>query len=163
MWSVGYLDNGQVDCWNSEILESLRRSGEWQENLHNSHSIVVEDGRNIFRWEFVGGVADEQASLADGTVTDNNASAEERGFNRSAHINSAAQVTVKNNSINHFSRRVLMDGLDAIAAREGREHGERRGGGPHVRMFGEVGSRQSATRLWICGTETRHHEGKAWK
>ena len=34
---------------------------------------VVEDGRNVFAREGVGSVADEQASLADGTITDNDA------------------------------------------------------------------------------------------
>ena len=42
-------------------------------NLHDSDSIVVEDCRNIFRREFVCRVADQQARLTDGTVTDNNA------------------------------------------------------------------------------------------
>jgi len=36
---------------------------------HDSHCIIVEDGRDIFRREFVGSVRDEQARLSDGTVT----------------------------------------------------------------------------------------------
>lgn len=43
-------------------------------DVHDSHGIVVEDGGNVFGREFVGGVADEQASFPNGTVTDHNAS-----------------------------------------------------------------------------------------
>lgn len=39
--------------------------------VHHRDGIVVEYGRNIFRRELVGCVADEQARLPDGTVTDN--------------------------------------------------------------------------------------------
>lgn len=40
---------------------------------HNCDSIVIEDSWNVFGWKFVGGVRDEQASLTDCTVADNNA------------------------------------------------------------------------------------------
>lgn len=39
-------------------------------DLHYRDGIVIEDGRDIFRGEFVGRVADEQARLTDSTVTD---------------------------------------------------------------------------------------------
>ena len=39
-------------------------------NSHYRDGIVVEDGRNILRRELVCRVADEQARLTDGTVTD---------------------------------------------------------------------------------------------
>jgi hypothetical protein len=38
--------------------------------VHYRDGIVVEDGGNVFRRELVGGIADEQARLTDGTVTD---------------------------------------------------------------------------------------------
>jgi hypothetical protein len=41
---------------------------------HDCDSIVVEDGGDVFRREFVGCVTDEKAGLADGTVTNDNAS-----------------------------------------------------------------------------------------
>lgn len=37
-------------------------------NLHHSHGVVVEDGRDIFRGELVGCVRDEQAGLSYSTV-----------------------------------------------------------------------------------------------
>jgi hypothetical protein len=39
---------------------------------HNGDGIIVEDCRDIFRGEFVGGIADQKASLANGTVSENN-------------------------------------------------------------------------------------------
>ena len=39
------------------------------EDLHHRHRIVVKYRGHIFRWKFVGGVADEQTCLADRTVT----------------------------------------------------------------------------------------------
>lgn len=45
-------------------------------NLHDSDCIIVEDGRDIFRRELVGRVGDQQTSLANGTVTDNDTSKE---------------------------------------------------------------------------------------
>lgn len=41
---------------------------------HYGDGIVVEDGRNVFGREFVGGIADEETSLANGSITDNDAS-----------------------------------------------------------------------------------------
>ena len=41
---------------------------------HDSDSIVIEDGRDIFGREFVRGVRNQQTRLADGTVTDYNTS-----------------------------------------------------------------------------------------
>lgn len=43
-------------------------------DIHYGDGIVVEDGRDVFRGELVGCIADEQARLADGTVTDNDTS-----------------------------------------------------------------------------------------
>jgi len=43
-------------------------------NSHYSDGIVVEDGRHVFRGEFVRGVADEETGLADRTVPDHDAS-----------------------------------------------------------------------------------------
>ena len=40
-------------------------------DLHDRHSIVVEHRRDVFGREFVCGIADEETSLANGTVTDN--------------------------------------------------------------------------------------------
>lgn len=40
---------------------------------HYGDGIVVENGRHIFRREFVCGVADEKTCLANGTVADDNA------------------------------------------------------------------------------------------
>ena len=59
-----------------------RRAGSGREHAsdgkahsHDGNGIIVEDGRDVFRGELVGGVADEQARLADGTVTDDDTSA----------------------------------------------------------------------------------------
>jgi hypothetical protein len=41
-----------------------------QEDSHNSNSIVIEDGWDVFGGELVGGVANEQTGLAHGTITD---------------------------------------------------------------------------------------------
>lgn len=41
---------------------------------HYRNGIVIKDRRNIFGGEFVGGVADEKARLANSTVADDNAS-----------------------------------------------------------------------------------------
>ena len=38
-------------------------------DLHNSDGVIVEHRRDVFRWEFVCGVRDEQAGLAHSTVT----------------------------------------------------------------------------------------------
>lgn len=40
--------------------------------LHYRHCIIVENGWDVFRREFVRGVTDEQASLAYSTITDHN-------------------------------------------------------------------------------------------
>ena len=45
-------------------------------NPHDSNSIIIEDGRDIFRGKFVGRVADEKTCLADSTVTDDDTPAE---------------------------------------------------------------------------------------
>ena len=44
-------------------------------HLHDSDGIVVKNGRNIFRRELVGGVADEEARLANSTIADDDAPA----------------------------------------------------------------------------------------
>jgi hypothetical protein len=41
--------------------------------LHDGDGIVVEDGRHILRGELVGGVGDEQAGLADSSISDDDA------------------------------------------------------------------------------------------
>jgi hypothetical protein len=41
---------------------------------HDCNGIVVEDSRNIFRWELVGRIADEKTGLADRTIPHNDAS-----------------------------------------------------------------------------------------
>ena len=38
-------------------------------NLHDSNGIIVEDGGDVLGGELVGGVGNQQAGLADGTVT----------------------------------------------------------------------------------------------
>jgi hypothetical protein len=43
--------------------------------IHYRHGIIVENSRHIFRRELVGGIADEETRLSDGTVTHNNTSA----------------------------------------------------------------------------------------
>lgn len=42
--------------------------------LHDGHRIVIKNSRHILRWEFVGGVADQEASFTHRTVTNNDAS-----------------------------------------------------------------------------------------
>ena len=42
-------------------------------NLHHSDRIIVEYGWNVFRWELVRGVADQEAGLADGAIANHNA------------------------------------------------------------------------------------------
>jgi hypothetical protein len=41
-----------------------------EHDLHHSHGVVVKYGGDIFGGELVGCVGDEQASLTDGTVAD---------------------------------------------------------------------------------------------
>lgn len=41
-------------------------------SLHDSNGIVIEDGRNVFRWELVRGIGDQKAGLSDSTITDDN-------------------------------------------------------------------------------------------
>lgn len=53
--------------WYIAISRSRVYSGMY---VHYRDGIVVEDGGNVFRRELVGGIADEQARLTDGTVTD---------------------------------------------------------------------------------------------
>ena len=43
-------------------------------DLHDGNSIVVEDGRNIFRRKLVRGVADQQTGLSHGTIADHDTS-----------------------------------------------------------------------------------------
>jgi hypothetical protein len=42
-------------------------------DLHNRDSIIVKYGRDIFRREFIGGVANQQTRLSDSTVANNHA------------------------------------------------------------------------------------------
>jgi hypothetical protein len=44
-----------------------------QVDSHNSDSVVVEDSRDIFGWEFVCCIADEKTSLSNSTVTNDDA------------------------------------------------------------------------------------------
>jgi hypothetical protein len=44
-------------------------------NSHDGDGIVVEDSGDIFRGELVGGIADEETSLADCTIADDDAPA----------------------------------------------------------------------------------------
>lgn len=53
------------------VFLSTRKWGEG--HSHYGDGIVVENGRHIFRREFVCGVADEKTCLANGTVADDNA------------------------------------------------------------------------------------------
>ena len=39
---------------------------------HDCNSIVVKNRGDVFTGELVGGVGDEQTSLSDGAITDNN-------------------------------------------------------------------------------------------
>lgn len=60
--------------WFAEASEWFGQAGAIDEDLHHRHRIVIEDCRDIFRGEFVGGVRDEQARLANSTVTNDNTS-----------------------------------------------------------------------------------------
>lgn len=42
-------------------------------NSHYGDGVVIKDGRDIFRGELVGCVADEKTSLSDSTIADNDA------------------------------------------------------------------------------------------
>lgn len=61
-----------VGLWFAEASERFGQVGATDEDLHHRHRIVIEDCRDIFRGEFVGGVGDEQAGLANCTVTNDN-------------------------------------------------------------------------------------------
>ena len=39
-------------------------------SLHYSNSIVIKDGWNVFRWELVGSIGDQEAGLSNSTITD---------------------------------------------------------------------------------------------
>ena len=68
--SVWFVANPVVWCkYESQLAKGKR-------HVHYGHGIVVENCRHIFRRELVGGIADEETRLADGTVTHNNTSAE---------------------------------------------------------------------------------------
>lgn len=43
-------------------------------DLHDSNGIIVEYSGNVFRGEFVGGVADQQACFPNRTVADHHTS-----------------------------------------------------------------------------------------
>lgn len=43
-------------------------------SLHDSHSIVVEHGRHIFRRKLVSGVRDKQTGFANSTIPNHNTS-----------------------------------------------------------------------------------------
>jgi len=47
-----------------------------ERDVHNRDGVVIEDCGYIFRGEFVGCVANEETCLANGTVTDDDASAQ---------------------------------------------------------------------------------------
>jgi len=49
-------------------------SGRIEGYSHDSDSVVVEHCGDIFRWELVRGVADEETCLSNRTVSNNNAS-----------------------------------------------------------------------------------------
>lgn len=68
--SVWFIANPVVWCKQDNQLAKEKRY------VHYGHGIVVENCRHIFRRELVGGIADEETRLADGTVTHNNTSAE---------------------------------------------------------------------------------------
>lgn len=53
---------------------SLREEGQRSDFLHDGDSVVVENCRNIFGRELVGGVADEKTCLANSTVADDDTS-----------------------------------------------------------------------------------------
>lgn len=42
-------------------------------DLHDSDRIVVEDGRDVLRGEFIRRITDEKASLANSTITNDDA------------------------------------------------------------------------------------------
>ena len=67
--SVWFIANPVV--WCKQVIKLAKEKG----YVHYGHGIVVENCRHIFRRELVGGIADEETRLADGTVTHNNASA----------------------------------------------------------------------------------------
>lgn len=43
-------------------------------DLHDSNGVVIEYSWDVFGWEFVGCVADEQTRLSNGTVTNHHTS-----------------------------------------------------------------------------------------
>jgi len=64
----GYL-SGRV--WRGRV--GAGRTG--QEHVHDGDGVVIEDCRHIFRGEFVGCIADEEACLPDSTVANDDTSA----------------------------------------------------------------------------------------
>lgn len=59
-------------CKRSTAFDNVARRPYWKDraclDLHDSYGIVVEHGRHVFRGELVGGVGDQQAGFANGTV-----------------------------------------------------------------------------------------------
>jgi hypothetical protein len=55
------------------VSEEIRGGSRWR-YVHYRHGIVVEDCRYIFRRKFVGGIADKETRLSNGTVTNHNTS-----------------------------------------------------------------------------------------
>lgn len=52
------------------LLQTVQRA---KGSSHDGHSVVVEDCRNIFRGELVGGITDKKTCLSDRTVADDDA------------------------------------------------------------------------------------------
>ena len=70
MYGVGMMDVYMDMCMYVAVSISAYAQGS---NSHHGHGIVVKDGRHVFGRELIGGVADEEAGLAHGSVADDDA------------------------------------------------------------------------------------------
>ena len=57
-----------LDGFPTQEGDACRRRVRLQVYLHDGDSIVVEDGRHVFRRELVGGIADEETCLPNSTI-----------------------------------------------------------------------------------------------
>lgn len=68
-----YAGNGEMPwsrCDRGLVMMRSRETDAKREDSHHRDSVVIEDGRDIFRGEFICRVTDEETCLSNGTIAD---------------------------------------------------------------------------------------------